>query len=271
MKKGDHMITRILIANRGEVAIRIARAAADLGIETVAVFSTDDANSLHTRTADLVVALAGSGAAAYLDVEHIITVAKNVKCDAIHPGYGFLSENISLAERCREENLAFIGTTPELLALFGDKLCARAFAQRCNVPVLPATSAATTLEEARAFMAELGTSAAVMVKAVCGGGGRGMRPVRNISDLDEAFARCQSEARSAFGNGDVYVEQLLYHPRHVEVQVVDDGSRAIHLGERDCTMQRRHQKIIEITPFPTLIPHLRDKISAAALRLAEDS
>ncbi|MBS4023313.1 MAG: biotin/lipoyl-binding protein [Dethiobacter sp.] len=264
-------MTNILIANRGEIAIRIARAAADLGIRTVAVHSADDSKSLHIRAADQVCALKGTGAAAYLNIEQIISVARAAGCDAIHPGYGFLSENAVFARRCAEEGITFIGPKPDVLELFGDKIRARALAKQCGVPLLPGTHRATSLQEAKDFFLSLGENAAVMIKAVIGGGGRGMRPVYNLSDLDEAYERCQSEAQTAFGHNHVYIEQLICNLRHIEVQIIGDGKQVVHLGERDCTMQRRNQKLIEIAPCPTLSPKLINKITEAALHLAQES
>ena len=263
-------IESLLIANRGEIAIRIARAAAELGLRTVAVCPADDAQSLHTKAADLVFSLAGMGAAAYLDTNAMIAAAKAEGCEAIHPGYGFLSENVDFAKRCADEGLIFIGPTPEMLGLFGNKAEARAHARRLGVPLLPGTSGAATLEEAAAFFKALGPDGAVMVKAIAGGGGRGMRPVYDVSELEEAYHRCRSEALAAFGNGDLFVEKLILRPRHVEVQIVGDGKQVIHLGERDCTMQRRNQKLIEVAPCPSLSPELRGKLTDAALRLARD-
>ncbi len=261
----------LLIANRGEIAIRIARAAAEAGIRTVAVYSDDDARSLHTLRADDARPLPRRGPAAYLDIDAIIAVAKAAGCDAIHPGYGFLSENAAFARRCAEEGITFVGPRPEILDLLGDKAQARALAQRLGVPVLTGTSGATSLNDARAFRAALRESAAIVVKAIAGGGGRGMRIVLADDDLEEAYARCQSEARSAFGNADVYVEQLLPRARHIEVQIVGDGTGAVtHLWERDCTLQRRNQKLIEIAPAPGLAPQLRDRIIDASLLLARD-
>ena len=262
---------KLLIANRGEIAIRIARAAAGLGIRTVAVYSADDAQSLHTRAADEVYALEGTGAPAYLDREQILAAALKAGCTAVHPGYGFLSESAVFSRRCAEEGLTFVGPSVEVLELFGDKAKARAFAVQCGVPVLPATSGATSLEEAKAFFSSLGSNAAVMIKALAGGGGRGMRPVYSLADLDEAYERCVSEARASFGIGDVYVERLIRKPRHIEVQIIGDGTRVIHLGERECTLQRRNQKLIEAAPSPTLSPGLRKKITDAALRLAQEA
>ena len=260
----------LLVANRGEIAVRIMHAAAELGIRTVAVFSEDDARSLHTQRADEVQPLHGVGAAAYLDIEQMLAVAKQCACDAIHPGYGFLSEKAQFAQRCAEEGLTFVGPRPQTLALLGDKLQARALAERCGVAVLNGSGAAVTSEQAKEFLAGLGDGGAMVIKAVAGGGGRGMRVVRRVEDVAEAYARCRSEALQAFGNGDVYVEQLMPHARHIEVQIIGDGSGAVsHLGERECSIQRRHQKLVEIAPCPSLSPELRARITAAAVRMAE--
>ena len=263
------MPAKLLIANRGEIAVRVLRAAAELGTRTVAVYSQDDAESLHRRLADESHALARAGAAAYLDVDAILQAAKDTGCDAIHPGYGFLSENTEFARRCAEANLTFVGPRPELLALFGDKAEARALAERLGVPILSGTSGPTSLSEAADFFDALPATGAMLIKAIGGGGGRGMRVVRRREDLEDAYARCQSEARAAFGNGDVYVEQLLPRARHVEVQIVGDGSGAVsHLGERDCSIQRRHQKLVEIAPAPDLPDGLRQRLVTAASTLA---
>jgi acetyl/propionyl-CoA carboxylase alpha subunit/acetyl-CoA carboxylase carboxyltransferase component len=261
---------RLLIANRGEVAIRIARTAANMGIATVAVFSEDDAASLHTRKADHAHRLRGIGVPAYLDIEQMIAVAKTSGCDAIHPGYGFLSENSNFARRCFDEGITFVGPSPEILDLSGDKLRARALAIKCGVPVLRATAHPASIGDAHEFLAALGPGGAMMIKAVAGGGGRGLREVLDSSQIEEAYARCQSEARVAFGNDAVYVEQMMPRARHIEVQIVGDGSgRVIHLGERECSIQRRHQKLLEIAPGPRLAPALRERLTAAASRMAE--
>ena len=263
-------LTRLLVANRGEIAIRIIRAAAELGVRTVAIFSEDDAQSLHLRKADDALPLRGRGVAPYLDIEQILAAAKNSGCGGVHPGYGFLSENAAFARRCAEEGVTFIGPRADILDLFGDKGRARALAERCGVPVLRGTSEPTSLEGARAFLASLGGGGAMMIKAVAGGGGRGMRAVFRPQEIEEAYVRCQSEARQAFGNGDVYVEQLLPRARHIEVQILGDGSGTVsHLGERECTIQRRHQKLVEIAPSPSLSPGMRARLTAAAARLAE--
>ncbi len=264
-------LTSLLIANRGEIAIRIARAAAELGLRTVAIFSEDDAQSLHTQKMDDALPLQGRGAAAYLDIEQILALAAQAGCDAIHPGYGFLSENAEFAGRCAEAGLTFVGPRAETLALFGDKGQARSLAERCDVPILPGTSGPTSVDEAKAFLASLGAGGAVMIKALAGGGGRGMRAVSAVDDIEAAYARCQSEATSAFGNGDVYIEQLIPQARHIEVQVVGDGSGAVsQLGERECSIQRRNQKLVEIAPSPGLSSGLRERLSSAAVRLAQE-
>jgi acetyl/propionyl-CoA carboxylase alpha subunit/acetyl-CoA carboxylase carboxyltransferase component len=261
----------LLVANRGEIAVRILRAAAELGIGTVTVFSEDDATSLHTRKADDARPLRGTGATAYLDADQMIAMARETGCDAIHPGYGFLSESAAFARRCAESGITFVGPRPEILDLFGDKTRARALAERLGVPVLPGTSRSTSLEEARAFFASLGEGSAMMIKAVAGGGGRGVRAVHRADDIADAYERCQSEARSAFGNGDVYVERLVPRARHVEVQVVGDGSGEVsHTWERDCTIQRRYQKVVEIAPSPWLSAELRDRLTETAVRLAAE-
>ncbi|HEY7294708.1 MAG TPA: carboxyl transferase domain-containing protein [Dehalococcoidia bacterium] len=262
-------LTSLLVANRGEIAVRLLRAAAEFGLRTVAVYSEDDADALHTRQADEARPLRGAGAAAYLDIEQIVAVAREAGCDAIHPGYGFLSENALFARRCAEAGICFVGPRVALLELFGDKVRARAAAVAAGVPVLPGTSGPTSLEEARAFLQSLGEGGAIMIKAVAGGGGRGMRAVERLDQIDAAYARCASEARAAFGNGDVYVEELLRTARHIEVQIAGDGSGAVtQLGERDCSIQRRNQKLIEIAPSPGLPPGQRERIIAAAVALA---
>ncbi|HYW03353.1 MAG TPA: carboxyl transferase domain-containing protein [Gammaproteobacteria bacterium] len=265
-------LRKLLIANRGEIAIRIARAAAELGIRTVAVHSDDDERSRHVAVADEAVALGGSGPSAYLDAERIVNAARDAGCDAIHPGYGFLSENAGFARACADADVVFVGPEPASLELFGDKSRARALARRCDVPLLPGTNGPTSLEEAHAFLEGLGEGAAVMVKALAGGGGRGIRAVRDPEELEDAFRRCESEAKAAFGSGDLYVERLIRHARHVEVQVVGDGTgEVVHLGERECSIQRRHQKLVEVAPSPALTSPLRSQLTDAALRMAGET
>ncbi len=260
------MFKAVLIANRGEIAIRITRAAADLGIRTVAVFSADDADSLHTRVADEAVALEGLGARAYLDIDAVVAAAKEAGCDAIHPGYGFLSERADLARACDDAGITFIGPSIEHLELFGDKARARQAAIAADVPILDGIDRAVTVDEAARFFAEKGP---IIIKAIAGGGGRGTRAVTDPDDLAQAFERCQSEAQAAFGLGDVYIEEFLSEARHVEVQILGDRSGGIaHLGERECSVQRRNQKLLEIAPAPHLDPSLRDAIVESAVRFA---
>lgn len=260
---------KLLIANRGEIAIRIARAAGDAGLATVAIHSADDAQSLHVRAADAAHEIPGRGARAYLDIEAVISAAKETGCEAVHPGYGFLSENATFARRCIEENIVFVGPSPEALDLFGDKAQAKALAKKCGVPIIEGTSGPTSLEEARAFLESLSPGGAIMIKAIAGGGGRGMRIVDDATKLEEAYARCQSEAMAAFGSDGVYVERLIQNARHIEVQIICDHYGAIsHLWERECTIQRRNQKLIEIAPSPSLNDALRARIIDAAKDLA---
>ena len=261
----DHGVTSVLVANRGEIAVRIIRAIHEMGGRAVAVFPEDDKDALHVHRADQAVALPGTGVAAYLDVGALIDAAVSSGCGAIHPGYGFLSENADFAHRCAEAGVVFVGPSADTLTMLGDKARARAFAVEQGVAVMPGTSGATTLAEAEAFADEHG---AVMIKALAGGGGRGMRAVIDRGELPAAFERCRSEAGQAFGNDALYVERLARDPRHIEIQVVGDGVSVQHLGERDCSIQRRHQKLIEIAPSPALEAGQRDRIIAAALQLA---
>ena len=257
--------TALLIANRGEIAIRIARAAAECGLRTVTVHAEDDAASLHTRKSDETRALEGTGPSAYLDVEQIVAAARAARCDAIHPGYGFLSENASFARRCAAEGLAFVGPSPEVIERFGDKARARALAERLGVPTLSGTTGPTSLDEARAFLA---TEGSIMIKAIAGGGGRGMRPVHHADEVEAAYARCRSEALQSFGCGDVYVERLLPRARHVEVQLAGDRPGAVtHLWERECSLQRHRQKLVEVAPARWLAPGLRERLLQAAVTL----
>ena len=263
-------LRRVLIANRGEIAIRIARSAVELGLVTVAVYSEDDAGALHAVRAEETQALSGRGAASYLDQEAILDAVERSGCDAVHPGYGFLSENAEFARRCADRGIVFIGPSPETLELFGDKARARAFAVECGVPVLSGTSVEGGLEAAREFLASSGDGAdGAMIKAAGGGGGRGMSAVRSVAELEKAWPRCRDEARRAFGRDELYVEQLVFCARHIEVQVAGDGTgRVVDFGERECSLQRRRQKIVEIAPAPNLDPDLRERIIAAALKLA---
>ncbi len=263
---------KLLIANRGEIAIRIARAAADAGLATVAIHPADDANSLHVRIADEAREIPGRGARAYLDIEGVIGAAKASGCDALHPGYGFLSENADLAQRCADEGIVFVGPSPAALKLFGDKVAAKQLAKRCGVPIIAGTTGPSTLEEIKAFFVSLGDNAAIMIKAMAGGGGRGMRMVERAADIDDAYARCQSEAKAGFGYDGVYAERLIRNARHIEVQIIGDRHGNVsHLWERECTIQRRNQKLVEIAPSPSLTDGLRHRIVEAARQLASEA
>ncbi len=264
------MFTRVLIANRGEIAVRLARALHDLGVASVAVFAQDDDGALHTRVADAAVPLGATGPAAYLDGAALIAIARAQGCDAVHPGYGFLSESAAFAQACADAGLAFIGPTPEQLALFGDKARARALAAECGVPLMPGLDHATSQAEAEAFFAEQAAQGAggMVIKAIAGGGGRGMRVVTQAGEVAAAWQRCTSEAKAAFGEGGVYVERLMPRARHIEVQVLGDGHDVMALGERECTLQRRFQKLVEIAPSPTLTPALRSQLAQSALAMA---
>jgi acetyl/propionyl-CoA carboxylase alpha subunit/acetyl-CoA carboxylase carboxyltransferase component len=258
------MIKRLLVANRGEIAVRIMATAAVLGIETVAVYPADDAACGHVGRADAAVELPGTGAAAYLDVDAIIAAAAGAGCDMLHPGYGFLSERPELAARCAAAGLRFAGPGPEALALFGDKAAARARARELGVPVLAGTGVDPSPKQVRALLRE---HDAVMVKAVAGGGGRGLRPVTREEDLAEAMRRCASEAAAAFGDGRIYAERLLPRARHIEVQLIGDGTGAVAvLGDRDCSLQRRRQKLVEIAPA-AVSDAVRARLAKAAAAL----
>jgi acetyl/propionyl-CoA carboxylase alpha subunit len=262
----------ILIANRGEIAIRIARAAAELGLRSVAVCGTDDVQSLHATSASALERLPGSGASAYLDGEATIAAALRAGCEAIHPGYGFLSESAGFARACAAAGLVFIGPTPETLELFGDKTMARSLAAGLGIPVARGTSGATSLEEAEAFLRSLGAGGAVALKPRAAGGGRGIRIVTAVGDLPSAYAQCASEALAGFGDGALYVEELIANARHIEIQVVGDGRGAVSsLGERDCTLQRRFQKLMEFAPAISLTEAARAALSEAALAMARAS
>ncbi|MDA1256862.1 MAG: ATP-grasp domain-containing protein, partial [Chloroflexi bacterium] len=264
-------LSRLLVANRGEIAIRIMRAAADMGIPTVAIHPIDDAESLHVFKADQAVPLSGNGARAYLDIAQIVEVAKRTGCDAVHPGYGFLAENADFAIALAEAGIEFVGPTAETLQLFGDKVRARDLAADHGVPVLPGGDGVATVDGARAFFGSLAPGDTMIIKAVAGGGGRGARAVFNADAIPDTFEQCSGEAGAAFGNGDLYVEQFVPRARHIEVQVLGDGSgEVVHLWERECSIQRRFQKIVEIAPAPGLPEGLRSRITEAAQRLASE-
>ena len=262
-------LSAVLIANRGEIAVRIARAAADLGLRSGAVYSEDDADALHVRIAESAHPLAGAGPAAYLDIERIVAIAVEGGYDAVHPGYGFLAERAEFADASAAAGLCFIGPDAEHLRQFGDKTEARSLARAAGAPVLEGLDRAVSLEEARAFLDALGPGRAMMIKALAGGGGRGARVVSDAGEVEAAWRRCRSEARAAFGREEVYVEAFIARARHIEVQVLGDRTGAVaHLGERECSVQRRFQKIVETAPAPGLDPELRREIADAAVALA---
>ena len=262
-------IQRLLVANRGEIAVRILRTATELGIATAAVHSADDAASDHIQHAETVIELDGIGPAAYLDIDQIVARAREHDCDAIHPGYGFLAENADFARACEEAGITFVGPSPAALALFGDKARARTLAGARSVPVLTGTDHAVDLDGAHAFFEQL-DGRPMVIKAIGGGGGRGMRAISEAAEIEDAFERCTREAQAAFGNGALFVERFIPRARHIEVQIVgDQHGHVTHIGERECTIQRRYQKLIEIAPSPTLSDSLRDRITGAAVELAE--
>ena len=264
---GQH---KVLVANRGEIAIRICRAVAELGWSSVVVYSEDDSGSLHARKGDVVIPLRASGASAYLDIERLIMIARDTGCTMVHPGYGFLSERADFAARCREAEIVFVGPSVETLTTFGNKAAARKLAADCGVPLPRGTGLLNTADEVQALLAEIGRGSGIMLKAVAGGGGRGIRIVRDPAEVASALDRCRSEAKAAFGDDRVYAEELIEHARHVEVQVVGDGAgnHAI-LGDRECSLQRRQQKLVELAPSPSLSVKTRAELFEATLRLAE--
>lgn len=265
-------INKVLVANRGEIAIRVFRACTELNIRTVAIYSKEDTGSYHRFKADEAY-LIGEGKKpidAYLDIEGIIALAKKVDVDAIHPGYGFLSENIQFAKRCEEEGLIFIGPNSEHLSMFGDKVKAREQAVNAGLPVIPGSDGPVqTLDEVVEFGENHGYP--IIIKASLGGGGRGMRIVRNEKSVKEAYERAKSEAKAAFGNDEIYVEKLIENPKHIEVQIIgDQHGNIVHLYERDCSVQRRHQKVVEVAPSLSLSEELRHEICDAAVRLMKN-
>ncbi|KNH19890.1 pyruvate carboxylase [Priestia megaterium] len=264
-------IKKVLVANRGEIAIRVFRACTELNIRTVAIYSKEDAGSYHRYKADeaYLVGAEKKPIDAYLDIEGIIDIAKSHDVDAIHPGYGFLSENIQFAKRCEEEGIIFIGPKSKHLDMFGDKVKARHQAIQADIPVIPGTDGPIdSIDEAKEFANQHGYP--LMIKAALGGGGRGMRIVRDADSLNEAYDRAKSEAKAAFGNDEVYVEKLVENPKHIEVQILgDEQGNVVHLYERDCSVQRRHQKVVEVAPSVSIDEDLRLRICEAAVQLME--
>jgi acetyl-CoA carboxylase biotin carboxylase subunit len=263
-------IKKILIANRGEIAIRVMRTCRELDIETVAVYSEADRTSLHVRYAHEAYYIGKAPSSeSYLNIDKIIEVAKRSKADAIHPGYGFLSENAEFAERCKKEDITFIGPSPEVIVSMGDKIQAREAMTAAGIPVVPGTDGEIeTEEEVLAVIEEIGLP--VMIKASAGGGGKGMRLVKDHSEVVSAVRAARSEAKSAFGNDAVYIEKYITSPHHIEFQILaDTHGNTVHLFERECSVQRRHQKMIEETPSPLMTAELREKMGNAAVEAAK--
>ena len=261
------MFDKILVANRGEVALRVMRAARELGVKTVAVYSTEDADTYPVRYADEAVCIGPAQAnKSYLVIPSIIAAAKNTGAQAIHPGYGFLAENADFARACIDNDLVFIGPSPECIERMGDKSAARETMKACGVPTVPGSDGCIdTVEEARAFAEHVGFP--VLIKATAGGGGKGMREVHDPAELESQYLAARAEAGAAFGNDGVYLEKLVLRPRHVEVQVLaDDHGNHLALCERDCSVQRRHQKLIEEAPSPALTDELRRAMGVAAIK-----
>ncbi|NQW29699.1 MAG: acetyl-CoA carboxylase biotin carboxylase subunit [Ignavibacteria bacterium] len=261
------MIKKLLIANRGEIALRIIRAAKELGIKTVAVYSEADKPSLHVRFADEAVCIGPpQGKLSYLNVPSIIAAAEVTNADAIHPGYGFLAENATFAEICGDCNITFVGPSPDAITRMGNKSIAKDTMRAAGVPVVPGSDGIVpSVELARKVADEIGFP--VMVKAVAGGGGKGMRFVETADELDRAYANARAEAEASFGNGDIYIEKFIEEPRHIEIQVFADmHGNIVHLNERDCSIQRRHQKLIEEGPSPILTPELRRAMGEASVK-----
>jgi acetyl-CoA carboxylase biotin carboxylase subunit len=263
------MFKKVLIANRGEIALRVIRACRELGVETVAVYSEADRESLHVRFADDDVCIGPPPSRqSYLRIPNIIAAAEITGADAIHPGYGFLAENAEFADTCKASNIAFIGPTGDQIRQMGDKATAKRLAQEAGVPTVPGSPGTIQdPEEALRQVEQIGFP--VIIKATAGGGGKGMRVATDAEQFPQAFSLAQNEALAAFGNGEVYVERYLARPRHVEIQVMGDThGRVVHFGERDCSVQRRHQKLIEESPSPALTAELREKMGHAAVSLA---
>jgi len=264
------MFNKILIANRGEIAMRIIRTCKEIGVKTVAVYSKADADSLHVRFADEAVCIGPAPSKeSYLKMSNIIAAAEITNADAIHPGYGFLSENAKFSKICKEHEIKFIGASADMIDQMGDKASAKATMKAAGVPTIPGSEGLLdSLEEAESLAVEIGYP--IMLKATAGGGGKGMRAVWKPDELQKAWESARQEAGAAFGNDGMYMEKLIEEPRHIEIQIVGDSSgKACHLSERDCSVQRRHQKLTEETPSPFMTPALRKKMGEAAVKAAE--
>ena len=264
------MFQKILIANRGEIAMRIIRTCKEMGIKTVAVYSKADTDSLHVRFADEAVCIGPAASSeSYLKMSNIIAAAEITNADAIHPGYGFLSENAKFSKICKEHDIKFIGASPSMIDQMGDKASAKATMKAAGVPTIPGSEGLiASFKEAQKLAKEVGYP--VMLKATAGGGGKGMRAVWQAEDLEKAWESARQEAKAAFGNDGMYMEKLIEEPRHIEIQIVGDSTgKACHLSERDCSIQRRHQKLTEETPSPFMTKTLREKMGDAAVKAAE--
>ncbi|MCB2204356.1 acetyl-CoA carboxylase biotin carboxylase subunit [bacterium] len=264
------MFSKILIANRGEIALRIIRTCKVMGVPTVAVYSTADEDSLHVRFADEAVCIGPpAGRESYLNIPRILAAAEITGADAIHPGYGFLAENAEFSEICQESGIKFIGPSPDMINRMGNKSLAKATVQEANVPTVPGSDGVVKdLDAAHAVLE--GMDMPVIIKASAGGGGKGMRIVRDKEEFDRQFRMAKAEAESSFNNGDLYIEKYIERPRHVEVQILgDQHGNVVHLGERDCSIQRRHQKLIEESPSPAVTPELRQRMGDAAVAAAK--
>ena len=260
------MFKRVLVANRGEIAVRVIRALHENDVEAVAVYSTADADALHVRLADRAICVGPPAATeSYLKIPSLVAAATTTGCEAVHPGYGFLSENPAFVEACADNDLVFVGPDADVMARMGDKVQAKLELREAGVPLVPGTEGSTSVEEARAAAAEVGYP--VLLKASAGGGGKGMRLVRDPDELEAAFGMASMEAEAAFGDGSLYLEKAVSPARHVEIQVIADGQGGVlTLGERECSIQRRHQKLIEESPSPALDPGTREAMEAAAER-----
>jgi acetyl-CoA carboxylase, biotin carboxylase subunit len=264
------MFKKILIANRGEIAIRVTRACRDLGIKTVAVFSDADRDSLHVLLADEAYNIGPAPSKeSYLNIDRVLTAAKASGADAVHPGYGFLSENTKFSRACKEAGIVFIGPTPANIEAMGDKLSAKALMKKANVPTVPGSDGAVeTIEQVRAITEKIGLP--VIIKASAGGGGKGMRVVKKVEELESAFRACQSEGQNYFADKTVYIEKFINDPKHIEIQVFGDThGNVVHLFERECSVQRRHQKLIEEAPSPSVPHEVRMKMGEASVRAAK--